>query len=70
MVDLSNPDVRERLAQRAYYRAKLDEAARDGEQRSESSAYFTLAWESLDDETRRPFRAGVDETCDVLVAAA
>lgn len=68
MVDLSDPIVRERLAERAYYRSKLDAVAADQEH-AEGAAYYALTWASLSDETRRPFRAGVDEVCAVLAAA-
>lgn len=70
MVDLSNPAVRERLAERAYYRSKLDQAATAAEHDEGDAAYYALAWHDLDDETRRPFRAGVDEVAEVLAAAA
>jgi hypothetical protein len=70
MVDLSDPAVRERLAERAYYRSKLDQAAVASEHDGGDPAFYALSWESLDDETRRPFRAGVDETAEALTAAA
>jgi hypothetical protein len=67
-VNLDDPDVRERLAERAYYRERLDEAAADSEH-VEDAGYWTLDWQSLSDWAKRPYRTAVAEACDVIASA-
>jgi hypothetical protein len=68
--DLRDPELRERLAEEAYYRDRGDEVARDLEHLSDSDySYWALSWDSLSDETRRPYRTTVTHVCEAMERA-
>ncbi len=62
---LSDEDYREALAEAGYYRERSDEAAVEREKEMDpETAYFTLAWGSLSDHAKRPYRTAVAEAMD------
>lgn len=63
---MRDPKLRERLAEESYYKDKADEAALDREHNTDPVEYWALAWESLSDVTRRPYRTTVAFVCDLL----
>lgn len=69
LADFADPDVQEYLACSAYYREKAEGAALDREHTMAEATYVCLAWESLSDDARRPYRATV-AMCSELVARA
>jgi hypothetical protein len=66
---LTDDDWREALSEQAYMRERRDEAAVDRERDAapEETSYLAVAWESLSDHARRPYRTAVAETCDNLL---
>lgn len=68
-VVLQDEEWREAVAEQAYMRERAEEASVDREQELEEDVdYVTLAWGSLSDFARRPYRTAVAETCDNLLA--
>lgn len=72
MIDVAewrDPDRQEQLAKASYYRERADEAAADLEQTAGEHVYMALAWESLSDLARRPYRTAVAVCCAAFVEA-
>lgn len=66
---LRDDDYREALAEQAYMRERSEEAAVERETEiSDNVSYWVLAWSSLSDGARRPYRTAVAETCDHLLS--
>lgn len=65
---LSDPLFRESVAESAYLRERTEEAAADREHvLDEGTVYYALAWESLSDWARRPYRTAVAEAFEALL---
>lgn len=61
--ELTDPRLREQLAEQSYYRDRVEEAARDREvNNSDETVYMALRWDCLSSDTQRPYRTAV-ETC-------
>lgn len=64
---LRDPEYRENLARNAFYRERLEDAAKDAEHELAPVEYLTLDWDSLADSSKRPYRSGVAYACDELL---
>jgi hypothetical protein len=70
-VDLNDPLLREQVAESAYYRDRADDAAVDREHSGEDgSVYMALAWESVSNAGKRPYRTAVAEAFDYVLMLA
>lgn len=70
-IDLSDPDLRETLAEASYYRERADEAAIDRERTDDDGrVYMCLAWNDLSDFSQRPYRTAVHTVCEALLAVS
>lgn len=68
---LADEDFREAIAERAYYRERQEDAARDREHDlDEDVSYYALEWGSLSDESRRPYRTAVHEALNEVLDLA
>lgn len=65
---LRDEDYREALAEQGYLRERSEEAAEDSEHDLSGCAYFALAWSSLSDHAKRPYRTAVAEAFDHLLS--
>jgi hypothetical protein len=62
---LSDEDFREEVAEAAYMRERSEELAVEREtETSDDFAYFVMAWGSLSDDAKRPYRTAVAEAFD------
>ena len=66
---LEDPEFREQVAERSYMRERSEDAAADREHDlDEQTAYFAIAWESISDSGKRPYRTAVHEAFDTVLA--
>jgi hypothetical protein len=63
---LADDEYREELAAFSYYRERAEQAAVDREQELGDATYYTLTWESLSDDAKRPYRTAVTVCCEQL----
>jgi len=66
---LEDPEFREDVAERAYMRERAEEAAADREHDlDQRTTYFAVAWESVSDASKKPYRTAVHEALDTVLA--
>ncbi|MET0601358.1 MAG: hypothetical protein ABW167_05155 [Baekduia sp.] len=67
---LADPEYREAVAENAYMRERVEDAAVAREHDTSDSTYHVMAWESLSDDSKRPYRTAVAEAFECVASIA
>lgn len=68
---LTDPQYREAVAENAYMRERVEDAAVAREHDTEDDCtYHVMAWESLSDDSKRPYRTAVAEAFESVMSIA
>lgn len=65
---LEDDEYREALAENAYLRERAEQAAVASEHDQDDATYWTLAWDDLSDDAKRPYRTSIATAFDAVVA--
>lgn len=66
---LEDDEYREALAENAYLRERVEEAARQKEfDIEEGTTYWTVVWQSLSADAKRPYRTAVATALDAVIS--